>query len=388
MYPNRKFYWRMALAVLLLFMLVTPAVAQVTTTITLQDTTILPLSLAYDATSGRFFMGTRADGTVYVVAADGTTQPFITDSALTSASALYIDTARNWLFVLDSGFGGMMGMGGFGGQGQPPEGGQGQGQPPAGGQGQGQPPADSQFPQSSLRLFAFDLATAATVLDVDLAAVAPDGPKMATSIAVDKDGFIYVTDSLAGVIYRVDSAGNALYLADQQFASQMSRFEGGQPPSGDTGQGQGQPPADDQGQGMGLGRMGGFGLSAIVYHPDGLLIVVKSDDNTLYKIPLDNPQNVTPITVAPALTAANRLALLADGRLAVISAQDGTVNILTSSDAWSTASVSATLSAGSSITALTASGQTLYLLQVSAAASSDSQSAPLASSAIVSLAVP
>jgi len=368
----------MALAVLLLFILVTPAVAQVTTTITLQDTTILPLSLAYDATSGRFFMGTRADGTVYVVAADGTTQPFITDSALTSASALYIDTARNWLFVLDSGFGGMMGMGGFGGQGQPPE----------GGQGQGQPPADSQFPQSSLRLFAFDLATAAKVLDVDLAAVAPDGPKMATSIAVDKDGFIYVTDSLAGVIYRVDSAGNALYLTDQQFASPMPQFQGGQPPSGDTGQGQGQPPVGDQGQGFAMGPVGVFGLSAIVYHPDGLLIVVKSGDNTLYKIPLDNPQNVTSITVAPVLTAANRLALLADGRLAVISAQDGTVNILTSSDGWSTASVSATLSAGSSVTALTASGQTLYLLQVSAAASSDSQSAPLASSAIVSLSVP
>jgi sugar lactone lactonase YvrE len=141
---------------------------------------------------------------------------------------------------------------------------------------------------------------------VDLDVLAPQMRHFPNDIALDADGVAYVTDSLAPVIYRVDVDGNASILVE-----------------------------DDR------LLIDAFGGNGIVYHPDGYLLVGVSGV-VLYKVPLDDPTNITnvetPITIA------------ADGMLwdeaadSLIVVNNGVIVKLTSADDWVSASVAATAS--------------------------------------------
>jgi sugar lactone lactonase YvrE len=65
----------------------------------------------------------------------------------------------------------------------------------------------------------YDLTTGDNLAFVDFVPLLPNDPEhFINDIAVDTAGNAYVTDSLAGVIYRVDPAGNAtIFLEDERF---------------------------------------------------------------------------------------------------------------------------------------------------------------------------
>jgi hypothetical protein len=318
--------------------------------ITLQGDALVISNLAYNAANSSLIVGSLAGGAVSSVSGDGTLTPLIEDEAITSTSGLFVDSAANRLYVINS-------SGGFPASFDPsqmqlPEGFD-PSQLPALPEGfdpsqftpgqlpEGLDPSQMQLPEGfdptqmlamfgaldrSVGLIVYDLGTGQQLLNVDLSDVAPEGGSLATGIAVDSAGNAYITDGVAGVIYRVDGAGSAAFLSDSHFASE------------------------------------GIGLTGIVYHPNGYLLISKAD-GSLFKIPLNDPTNVQTVTIDGAPTGITSLALLADGRLAALDAQTGSLNVLTSTDDWTTAAVSSMVTAPQGATALTTDGTTLYVLQ-------------------------
>lgn len=345
-----------------LFMAVGVSMAQ-DTTITLQDATIRPEGIEYNPVSGNFLVGSVANGAVYEVAADGTTTLFAQDDDLTSSYGLQVDVAHNRLLVVDSAFGGRFGGGFGGGNGGPPQGvdpsqlpegfptpdatqmAQGGGQFPPQGVDPSQLPEgfptpdatqmaqgggffggqNGETPDFTIRLLAFDLTTKEKLMDVDLTDVAPAGARFANDVAVDADGVAYVTDSLAGAIYRVDMSGNVSYLSNDLFAGQ------------------------------------GLGLNGIDYS-NGSLIVGKSSDGALYKISLADPTNIVTVQLPQALTGVDGITFRSDGKLLAVSNREGKMYLLSSSDDWATATIDATSDVPQGSSAVVLKDSTAYVL--------------------------
>ncbi|NLX08112.1 MAG: SMP-30/gluconolactonase/LRE family protein [Chloroflexi bacterium] len=156
---------------------------------------------------------------------------------------------------------------------------------------------------SNIMLMAYDLVSGNRLFAADLMAVAPEGRHFANDVTVDAEGNAYVTDSFSPVIYRVDVDGNAsVFAQDERFASAQ------------------------------------FGLNGIDYHPNGYLIAAKASDGALFKIPVDDPQNITQVELDIPVTGADGIIFHPDGSLIVVGSPQ-TVFSVSSSDDWATASV-------------------------------------------------
>ena len=139
---------------------------------------------------------------------------------------------------------------------------------------------------------------------INLGRLRPGQPHFANDIAVDAAGNLYVTDSFSPIIYKVDRRGQAsVFLENPQFAA----------------------PA------------GSFGLNGIVYHPDGYLLVVKSDNGALFKIPLDKPSSFSRVAVAQNLKAADGIELQNNLTLLVVANAQSAVYRLNSLTGWASA---------------------------------------------------
>ncbi len=155
----------------------------------------------------------------------------------------------------------------------------------------------------------YDMESGELLNYYDLGALRPESNHFANDIAVDDEGTVYVTDSFAPIIYRVPLDGEAeILLEDEAFAGE------------------------------------GFALNGIVYNPDGYLVVVKSNDGLLFRVPLDDPQAFTQIETEAAYVGADGMEWDAEGRLLVIANQvaGGEANVvyhLESDDDWNSASL-------------------------------------------------
>ena len=155
-------------------------------------------------------------------------------------------------------------------------------------------------------LGSYDLRTGERQFFVDLIAVAgDDAPHFANDVAVDRHGNAYVTDSFSPIIYRVDPEGNAsVFLRNDTF----------------------QP------------SPGAFGLNGIVYDPHGFLIVGFSETATLYKVPLDAPEQYTAVATEEGVVTSPDGLYLDDQVLIVVNndggGEQGRVTALGSADEW------------------------------------------------------
>lgn len=163
-------------------------------------------------------------------------------------------------------------------------------------------------PQTTLKtagLLIFNLKTQALVQAVRLDSLLPGQNHFANDLAFDPAGNAYITDSFAPVIYRVTPAGKADVLVN-------SPLFAGTP---------------------------GINLNGIVYHPDGFLIVAKSNEGKLFRVNLSNPGVVNEIT-GVNLPGADGLTLL-NGELYVVNGQKQ-VSRVSSTDGWKTATLAQT----------------------------------------------
>ncbi|MDH4262315.1 MAG: hypothetical protein OEV78_04640 [Spirochaetia bacterium] len=129
----------------------------------------------------------------------------------------------------------------------------------------------------------YKLSDGSLIQYVNLSALLPGNLHFANDIALDeKDGTVYVTDSFSPVIYKVSLEGQAtIFVKDQRFAGE------------------------------------GFNLNGIVLFKD-YLIVAKDNDGTLFKIPLNEPQNISMVDMKEKLIGADGLLKDANGDLVVI----------------------------------------------------------------------
>lgn len=151
-------------------------------------------------------------------------------------------------------------------------------------------------------LMGYDLQTGKRKFSIDLGKLNP-GSNFVNDLTQDNDGNVYVTNSFAPIIFKIDK---------NQQASIFARNEAW---TGD-----------------------GFNLNGIVYHPDGFLIVAQSNKGALYKISLKNPNDVKKIVLGE-LPGIDGLVLNGKNELAVISNKSNTVFQVRTTDQWKSASV-------------------------------------------------
>lgn len=155
----------------------------------------------------------------------------------------------------------------------------------------------------------YDLTTGERLFFTDLSNLAEGEVHFANDLAVDSEGNTYVTDSFAPVLYKIDPTGEASIFTQNPLFTNPS-----------------------------------FGLNGIEYHPDDYLLVGVSGDGTdggIYKIPLANPEQVTPVTLNTTINP-DGMIFHPDGSLIVVNQILSSVYRLTSQDDWNTATVMAT----------------------------------------------
>lgn len=248
---------------------------------------LYPEGTQYDDANGRFLVSSQTAGSIGRVDDDGTYTQFADDAQLISTIGLKLDQAggRNRLLaaVSDPGY------------------------------NLARTTAATKGKLAAVGIF--DATSGAKTGYVNLSSLRPSAAAhFANDIAVDDVGNIYVTDSFAPIIYivNVQSGIAAVFLENAALAA----------PSGT------------------------FGLNGIVYS-NGYLIVSKSDEGKLIKVPLTNPAGFTTIAATGLnLTGADGLRLTDDNTLLVACNAQGQVYRLSSTDNFASVSQTGSFATG------------------------------------------
>ena len=251
--------------------------------ITVPQRALSPEGIQYDEANQRFIVSSRTQGRIGTVRDDSTYTLLADDIRLVSTIGLNLDASRQRLLAAVS---------------------------------DAVANTNNRSTPTTLRKLAalaiFNPSSGALLSYIDLGVLRPTQAHFANDIAVDAQGNAYITDSLSPIIYKVDAQGVAtVFLENTQL-------------SGGTG----------------------FGLNGIVYHPDGYLLVAKSNDGTLYKVPIANPTGFTAVTSSQSLVGADGMLLLDNTTLLVVAGSQNTVFRMASTDAWATTRPSGSFATG------------------------------------------
>lgn len=252
----------------------------------------IPEGIEYDATNGRLLTGSLAEGSVFQIHPDGRVTALVTDPELVSSVGIEVDEGRNRILVANSDRSVFEGSG-----------------------------------PGQAKLGIYDLSSGGRVAMIDLAAAVAGAPAdlahFANDVAVAADGSAYVTDTMAGLIYRVGM--------DQQ-VSVFYRPDSPEP----------------------------IGFNGIEFHPDGYLLVAAG--STLWKVPLDGPDRSSPVALAEEVPGQDGIVWTQDGRLVVVSNSANRVVALSSADGWATATVAGDATYDVQATTAAVVGEDIYIV--------------------------
>lgn len=243
-------------------------------TIAFKADMVYPESMSWSARHSAFFVGSVRFGTIGTVDGAGHYKPFVTDRQLVSTVGVLVDDRRDRVLVANS--------------------------DPGAGAG-----TDGATVGKLAGVGVYDMTSGKRLAYHDLGALKA-GAHFANDLALDDKGNIYVTDSFAPVIYKIDTSGQAsIFLEDARFHT-----------------------------------VDGFNLNGIAYHPDGFLLVGKYNSGELFRIGLAN-KTIEKVALASPLVGADGFSLMSSGKLlvAVNAGADKAVE-LTSTDGWRSAEVS------------------------------------------------
>lgn len=246
-------------------------------TITTRGAPVYPEGVAFDPVGNRFIVSSTRLGHLFSVSPAGELRQFSSDDRIATTLGVKVDVPRNRVIAAVTDYG----------------------------DGVRSDPARR---DNVAAVAIFDLATGRTLALHDLTDLVPGPAHVANDVAVDQQGNIYVTDSLAAAIYRVDPEGaRSVFLQHETF------------------------------------RGAGFNLNGLDVHPDGYLLVVMKATGRLFRVPLDNPQGFNEVRLAEPITAADGI-LLVGNDLVVIRNRSATVAaneivVLQSTDGWRSATI-------------------------------------------------
>jgi sugar lactone lactonase YvrE len=160
------------------------------------------------------------------------------------------------------------------------------------------------------RLGIYDLNTGERLHFVDLGSLLEEGHHLANDVTVDDEGNAYVTDSFSPVIYKVTPDGEAsVFLEHEEFTSET------------------------------------FGLNGIEFHPDGFLLVTRTEPGALFKVPLDDPEAMNQVETSEPFSG-DGITLHPNGNLIAVATtfdEDGSpkseVIEIASEDSWESAAI-------------------------------------------------
>ena len=278
-------------------LLMTSHLAIASTNITFTADTVYPESAAWSPQENTFFVTSVHRGVIGKLNKTGTYRPFITDKQLIGTVGIKVDAQRNILWVANS--------------------------------DSGASERSSEATRGKLAsLVAYNAHTGKLITYHDLGKLS-EGAHFANDIALDNKGNVYVTDSFAPIIYRVDEKGNASIFA----TSDLFKGEG-------------------------------FNLNGIVYHPEGFLLVAKYNSGELFKIAIADPTHIAKVLIPEPLTGTDGLLLRSPNTLMAVQNMgiDTTVELV-SDDHWKSATIkSATKSKLPFPTTATEVGGDIYVL--------------------------
>lgn len=212
---------------------------------------LYPEGVAYNSSNQLFYVSSVKTGTIGTVDRMGHYKEWYKDDALKSSFGLKIDQKRNWLWACT-----------------------------------GDPNysmfSDSDTYKKMIRLVAIDLASGKKVKDINLSDIFP-GKHFANDMTMDPENNIYVTDSYAPVIYKIDADGRGSVFAKSD-----------------------------------LFKSTDVGLNGIVYHPSGYLITVHNSDGILYRINVKAPTQITAVRTMQFFPGGDGLMLNASNELILV----------------------------------------------------------------------
>lgn len=251
---------------------------------------LFPEGLTYDPVGHRFIIGSFWTGQLLAVGADGSSIPFAAPPGA-NLTGVEADPDGGRLLVAVTG-----------------------------------------LPSGTSMLSVHDLATGEQLELIDFASVLDNPARFANGITFDDDGNVYVTDTGAGVIYKVDSSYEASVFAEHESFAPVQ--------AGPTAS----------------------GLNGVVYH-DGSLIVAHAPTGQLLKVSLDDPSNPTPIPTGVDGMAIDGLHLSDDGGTLAVVSNYGSVHLFESDD-WDTATAVGQFDVGETFpTSVTDRDGVFYVLQ-------------------------
>lgn len=253
------------------------------------ENNLFPEGVEYDRFGKRFLVSSITQGSIGIVSAYGDYTEWINDPDIPSTIGLHIDLPRKRLLVavadLDASI-----------------------------------KSTDETIFSLAGLAAYDLRTGERLFFTRMDALLPGLPHFANDVTTDNRGNAYVTDSFTGVIYKVDTKGNASIFYQSEELD----------------------PAPES-----------FGLNGIVYDPRGYLIASKLDEGKLLRFPINNPAAYTTIDVPVTLANPDGLYLKNNKELVVVNnafafgVESANVVTLSSKDKWASTQLVSTFNTGS-----------------------------------------
>ncbi|HYE54004.1 MAG TPA: hypothetical protein VD996_04145 [Chitinophagaceae bacterium] len=158
-----------------------------------------------------------------------------------------------------------------------------------------------------MRLVSIDLATGNKLADINLASLYA-GEHFANDLVFDDKGNLYLTDSYSNTIIKVDPSNKPSVFCKSP-----------------------------------LFETAGIGLNGIVYHPAGYLLVSSTGKGAIYKVDINNPQNVQQVRSSMYFIGADGM-LLNDSNHLTLCVNGGNDKIfkLKSEDNWQSAELAGT----------------------------------------------
>lgn len=244
--------------------------------VTVTRKALYPEGVAWDTTRRKFMLSSLTEGSVGHVNDRGEYRRFISDSRLISSIGIQIDLRNGRVLVCNS--------------------------------DPGVSKKSSKKTKNKLAaLGIYSLKDGSPLHYIELSRWLK-GKHFANDLTLDDQGNIYVTDSYAPIIYKVDKQGNPWVFLEHD------RFKGE-----------------------------GFNLNGIVYHQDGYLLVAKYNEGIIFRIPVKNPRAFSQVVIPEAIHGVDGLLWGSDGSLVAIANESGKqtnrIFKMVSDDNWESARI-------------------------------------------------